>query len=56
MNAQSKTPASVSPPAPPERILNAKDIFGDFREVVIVFEGARYRLRITRNNKLILQK
>jgi hemin uptake protein HemP len=40
----------------PPRILNAEELFGDKREVLIDLEGVRYRLRITRRNKLILQK
>jgi len=31
-------------------------ILGDDREIVIEFNGADYRLRITRNQKLILTK
>jgi hemin uptake protein HemP len=31
-------------------------ILGDEREIVIEFNGADYRLRITRNEKLILTK
>lgn len=30
--------------------------FGEHREVCLEFAGTRYRLRITRRNKLILQK
>lgn len=36
--------------------LLARDIFQGRREVCIDFEGVQYRLRITRRNKLILQK
>lgn len=43
---------SIGPP----KILNAEDLFGDRREIWIELEGVRYRLRITRRNKLILQK
>ena len=40
----------------PPRIVNAEDLFGDRREIWIELDGVRYRLRITRRNKLILQK
>jgi hemin uptake protein HemP len=30
--------------------------FDDQREIVLELEGVRYRLRLTRRNKLILQK
>ena len=39
----------------PELIASA-DLFGGQNEVVIVHNGARYRLRITRQDKLILTK
>jgi hemin uptake protein HemP len=38
------------------RIIDSADLFQDRREVYIEHEGVRYRLRITRRNKLILQK
>lgn len=37
-------------------VLDASTLFGDRREIWIVLEGVRYRLRITRRGKLILQK
>ncbi len=40
----------------PPKVIPADDLFGDAREVWIDFHGERYRLRITRRNKLILQK
>lgn len=40
----------------PERVVRAEELFGDQREVWIELEGVRYRLRITRRGKLILQK
>ena len=49
------TPTGEQPTAPP-KVIPAGDIFGDAREVLIEFHGERYRLRITRRNKLILQK
>src|SRR5262249_52305129 len=40
----------------PPRIFNAEEIFAGKREVWIELDGVRYRLRITRRGKLILQK
>lgn len=49
-----------SPPAAPRpvdpRVINTQQLFGGEREVWIEHAGVRYRLRITRRNKLILQK
>ena len=42
--------------AEPPRVLNAEEIFAGKREVWIELDGVRYRLRITRRGKLILQK
>lgn len=42
--------------AAPSRVLRAAELFGDSREVLIELDGVRYRLRITRRGKLILQK
>ena len=43
-------------PAPGDRVLRAEELFGPSREVWIDLDGVRYRLRITRRGKLILQK
>ncbi|MBX9579127.1 MAG: hemin uptake protein HemP [Gemmataceae bacterium] len=40
----------------PEKLVRAEELFGDRREVWIELDGVRYRLRITRRGKLILQK
>ena len=45
-----------STPGEPERVLKAEDLFAGKREVWIELDGVRYRLRITRRGKLILQK
>ena len=37
-------------------IIQVTDWFGERREVWLELGGVRYRLRITRRNKLILQK
>ena len=44
------------PPAEREVVIPAERLFGDRREVCIEHNGERYRLRITRRGKLILQK
>jgi len=49
------TSPSPAPPQPPAVVL-ARQLFGERREIVIEHDGVRYRLRITRRNKLILQK
>lgn len=49
-------PTPATPPRDPEPVLQAADLFGDRREVWIELDGTRYRLRITRRGKLILQK
>ena len=43
-------------PAKPPPIVQADKLFGDRREIWIELDGVRYRLRITRRKKLILQK
>ena len=43
-------------PAEPPPVLKAKELFGEKREICIDLDGVRYRLRITRRGKLILQK
>jgi hemin uptake protein HemP len=47
--------ADPTPPEPTE-VIPAEKLFGDKREVWIEHNGERYRLRITRRGKLILQK
>ena len=42
--------------AEPARVLKAEELFGGDRELWIELDGVRYRLRITRRGKLILQK
>lgn len=46
----------LSPPAPEIRVVNADDLFRGEREIRIDHGGVCYRLRITRRNRLILQK
>jgi hemin uptake protein HemP len=40
----------------PPRCLHSEDLFGGQPEILIVHEGETYRLRVTRNGKLILHK
>jgi hemin uptake protein HemP len=49
-------PADEEPADPHAPVLDAQQIFHGCREVWIDHEGVRYRLRITRRNRLILQK
>jgi len=44
------------PQEEPEMVIDALELFDGRREIYIVLDGVRYRLRITRRNKLILQK
>jgi len=48
-------PASAGQPSQPPIVL-AKALFQGVKEIIIEHEGVHYRLRITRKNKLILQK
>jgi hemin uptake protein HemP len=52
VNDRGQQPA---PPAAP-RVIRAEDLFRGERELWIEYEGMRYRLRITRRNRMILQK
>ena len=38
------------------RVIDVLTLFAGSREIELDFAGVRYRLRITRRNKLILQK
>ena len=53
-DAENEDREDTSTDAP--RVLKAEDLFGGRREVWIELDGVRYRLRITRRGKLILQK
>ena len=48
-------PTSASPPSDTP-VIDVQGLFGDRREIQLELDGVRYRLRITRRNKLILQK
>jgi hemin uptake protein HemP len=38
------------------RVIDANELLQGEREICIVLDGERYRLRLTRRNRLILQK
>ncbi|MCS7045983.1 MAG: hemin uptake protein HemP [Gemmataceae bacterium] len=40
----------------PVKLVTSSELFEGRREICIEHDGERYRLRITRRNKLILQK
>ena len=50
-DAKKNAPIAESPP-----VIQAETLFAGKREVWIELNGVRYRLRITRREKLILQK
>ena len=45
-----------TPPDRPDRVIRSDDLFRGARQVLIEHGSERYRLIITRNDKLILQK
>lgn len=47
---------SMEKPAPQKRRLPVQEILRGQQEVVIVHAGGEYRLRVTKNGKLILTK
>lgn len=49
-------PAADQPNTPAPAVLEANQIFRGAKEVIIQHQGVRYRLRVTRRGKLILQK
>ncbi len=50
------TSSSPQESSSPPKVIPAEKLFEGEREVIIEHEGERYRLRITRRGKLILQK
>ena len=54
-HGDSPDPAS-SGNVPEERRFSAAALFGSSREVIIELQGVDYRLRITSNGKLVLNK
>lgn len=56
---QTERPSEAKRPSSPDqtpRELHVHELLGDGQEATIIHAGARYRLRITANNKLILTK
>ena len=51
-----ETPDVPLPPSAGQRCWRSTELFGDQREVLILHGEEVYRLRRTRNEKLILQK
>lgn len=54
-------PSAPKAPTPmaaggPLLTINARSLFQGEREICLILDGVAYRLRITRRNKLILQK
>lgn len=49
-------PPTKSERTPPAEVVDARQLFLGKKEICIEHDGTRYRLRITRRNKLILQK
>lgn len=52
--SQDRKPAPRGQREPP--VIRSEDLFQACRELVIVHDGQEYRLRLTRQNKLILTK
>ena len=57
-NAEPRDPAEStgSPQHDSAAVIDAARLFGAAKEIQIELDGVRYRLRITRRGKLILQK
>jgi hemin uptake protein HemP len=51
----SLAPRERAAPAPRRR-LKSEDLFRDGQEIIIEHRGEEYRLKLTRNDKLILNK
>jgi len=56
MDSNSGLPTTNECPAPQSPVIDASHLFGAAKEILIELDGVRYRLRITRRGKLILQK
>ena len=56
MSADKPDERDDSPREEPQKVVRAEELFGESREIWIELDGVRYRLRITRRGKLILQK
>ena len=47
---------TAPPPRAPRRVVRVSDLLGSAPKATLLHAGAEYRLRITRNGKLILTK
>ena len=57
MNADEEKPSEEElTDATTPKVIDAEQLFEGQREICIELDGVRYRLRITRRRKLILQK
>ena len=56
MNTNEPDERDDPPREEPQKVVRAEELFGESREIWIELDGVRYRLRITRRGKLILQK
>lgn len=56
MSKQDKTTVPATSPVAPSPWLRSQDLFGQSDQVVLIHEGQYYRLRRTRNGKLLLNK
>ena len=56
MNPDDADTRDEPPREEPRKVVRAEELFGESREIWIELDGVRYRLRITRRGKLILQK
>ena len=46
----------VEKPDNAKREYDAKELFGDSNEIIINYQNEQYRLRITKNEKLVMNK
>ncbi|WP_193336116.1 hemin uptake protein HemP [Devosia beringensis] len=59
MTPKTELPEHVDPrlvPPPGQRTFTSQELFKGADEIVVVHNGAHYRLRVTRQDKLILTK
>lgn len=54
--AREKTDLTSDETSEPAKVVSTEELFAGQREICIEHAGEKYRLRITRRNKLILQK
>ncbi|WP_082520559.1 hemin uptake protein HemP [Rhizobium sp. Root482] len=54
--SETKTMPVATPAFPSQHIIESRDLFRGGTEVLIAHDGAIYRMKITRQGKLILNK